>query len=186
MPFIIAATVTAAKSAAAAEGAQKLKDGIAGLFGDTATDRAREARIDALYDRAIAGDTAAVVALCYEAFEPRLGQQGDPRTPVDGKRSPESVRSDAVKALRAYVARNGALPQVAARWAAALGNAPVLSGTKPLEGLLDQIVDPITDAAIDRGAERAADVLNPYKPYLIAGGILVAVAILVTLTRAKS
>lgn len=186
MPFIVAAAATAAKSAAVAEATNKVKDAVAGLFGDTATDRARDARIDALEQKALAGDLNALVALGYEAFEPRTGAQGDPRTPVDGKRSPAAVRSDAVKAMRRYVAQNGALPPVAARWAAELGNAPVLSGTKPLEGLLDQIVDPITDAAIDRGAERASTALETYKPYLIVGGILIAGLIVIALTRSSS
>lgn len=183
---LVMGVVTAAQSAGAANLAGQLSDGISQLFGgDSANVRNQRARIAGLRTRALTGDEAAVVALGFEAFEKRNGLQGDPRTPRDGKASPEKVRSDAVKALKAYLTAFGALPAVAAQWSVKLNNAPVAAPPKPLQGILDQAIDGITDRAIDRAAERATSTAQDAIPYIIGGGVLVALVLVLVVARDK-
>lgn len=128
----------------------KITGGISGLIGDTATDKRRVADADALLQRALAGDDAALIALCYEAFERRNGLPGDPRTPIDGKESPQVVQDLAVKRLQRYVAARGGLPPAASQWATKLDTAVL--GTR--QSLTDTLVGAVQEG-IAQGTERA-------------------------------
>jgi hypothetical protein len=186
---VLVAAGSAVLSVAKSEALSSVTDGISGLFGDTKTDRARTARIDALESRALGGDASAVVALCYEAFEPRRGLAGDLRSPVDGKRSPESVRADALSALRKYVAKFGGLPSGAEQWSAKLGNAPILPQpsasfvTSVRDAAVEGIAQGVQRSARDEIAERADSALAKARPYIIGVAAIVGVVVLVKLLK---
>jgi hypothetical protein len=162
--------------------AKKIGDGIAGLFGDTKAEKARDARIEALRVRALNGDSAAVVALGYEAFEQRRGIPGDPRSPIDGKRSPQAVRADAQRALKQYVAAFGGLPQAAAQWAAAI-NAPVIEAAPSAVDVLRDtlqsgVAQGVQQAATERINTTTAVAVERATPWLVIGGSLAAIVVL--------
>lgn len=176
---MLVAAAAAASSVIQSDTVQKIGDTIAGIFGDTKAERARIARINALEQRALAGDDGAILALCYEAYEPRRGLPGDPRTPIDGKRSPEDVRVDARRTLqRIAVARGGTLPAVAAQWAEAL-KVPVAD---PRPSLGETLIDTVRGGVIE-GTKQAAgpalstefrSQLDRYVPWIV-GGVVIAV-----------
>jgi hypothetical protein len=162
---------------AQSEAVDQLRSGIAQLFGaDSSVVAAAKDRIKGLRVQALGGSSAAVVALGYEAFEQRRGAPGDPRTPVDGKRSPEDARTLARRALNEYVAKFGALPEAAAQWATVL-NAPVAA---PRPSLVDSARTAITQG-IEAGAQAAAaERINAAAaqalPWVVGVGVIVLVA----------
>ena len=176
---MIIAAVPAVLGAAKSVSLNKVTDAVAGIFGDTKAERARDARIESLRVRALSGDSAAVVALGYEAYEQRRGLPGDLRTPVDGKRSPADARADAQRALKAYVQRFGALPSAAAQWAEAV-NAPVANPpATPGDAIRGAIVEGVAQGTERAAAEKidtlSASALNRVAPWLIGVGALAGV-----------
>ncbi|MBX3704586.1 MAG: hypothetical protein KF822_12495 [Steroidobacteraceae bacterium] len=173
---IVAAPVLASASVIGSA-ASKVGEGVAGLFGDTATDKARKDRAALLTNAALAGDVNALRQLAFDAFEPRLGYPGDSRTPIDGKRSPEDTRNLARRGLQQYVAKFGGLPSELAQYAGQLG-APVLDKAPTvLERVLAPVVNTVTDQALDRAATRAAESARQVAPWMIGGAVLIAVAV---------
>jgi hypothetical protein len=157
----------------------KVGSAVQGVFGDTPTDIAREARIDALERSALTGSDAAVVALCYEAFEPRTGLPGDPRQPVDNHRSPESVRADARRALAKVIAQRGGLPSAASQWAVALAT-PVVAPRPALADVLRQVVEP---GVIEGTRQSVTERLGSSTPLIIGGALIVGALLYFALRR---
>jgi hypothetical protein len=181
MLFLAAApVVTAVKGAAVGAALGEVKTGIAQVFGaPTPTVANALARIASLKARALAGDDAAVIALCYEAFEKRTGAPGDPRSPVDGKASPEDARTAAKRALNAYVTQYGALPPAAAQWAVAL-NAPVAPTRATVgEQLFGAIEAGVAQGAQSAAQERITTAARSALPYVIGGVVVVAAIVAV-------
>jgi hypothetical protein len=170
---IVAGALTAAKSSAVSDAVSRVSEGFAGLFGDTPTDKARKARATQLTARAIDGDMGALRQLTFDAFEQRRGQIGDDRKPVDGKMSPQDVRTLAKRGLKLYVESTGGIPPEIGEYASQIG-APIL--TKP-QGILERIITPaintVTDQALDRATVRAKETASSAAPWIIGGGIAV-------------
>lgn len=177
---VLATAVAAGKSTAVAEVSGKLSEGIAGLFGDTAKDRARKARAEQLTVAALAGDQQALRQLAFDAFEPANGLPGDNR-PIDrNRKSPPLTRALSKKGLQLYAQKYGGLPPTLAQYAAEL-SVPVKEGAPPLlQGILTPAINTITDQALDRAAERSQDALRQYMPLILAAG---AIAVLVVVMR---
>jgi hypothetical protein len=159
--------------------AKKVTSAVQGVFGDTPTDLARERRIDELERNALTGSDAALVALCYEAFEPRNGLPGDPRQPIDHKRSPESVRADARRAIGKVIAQRGGLPSAASQWAAALAT-PVLAPRPALGDILRQVVEP---GVIEGTKQSVTERLGSSTPLIIGGALVVGALLYFALRR---
>jgi hypothetical protein len=184
IPVLVGGAVAAAKSAAVADVTRSVGQAFAGLVGDTAKDKQRKQRAAGLTAAALAGDMGALRQLTYDAFTKSTGALGDDRRP-DGTASPPASRSMAVAGLKQYVAKYGGLPQQFAMYAERL-NADVVIGAPPLlEQVLKPAVDTITDAALDRAAERGSETAKKYLP-LIIGGAIVLVAVVYVATRKKA
>lgn len=144
LPVIAAAVVPAASDVAG-----RIGEGIAGLFGDTATDKQRKQTISAKLAEALAGNEASLAYLVNRAFE---------RRPDDGKYPPKDVINLARAALRTYYARSGTQPPP--QYAQQLG---ITLPPSVAKGILTQITTPIlqtvgetaVDAAEARVGERA-------------------------------
>lgn len=157
--------------------ARKVTEGVAGLFGDTSTDKDRKARASALLNASLNGDTAALRQLTYDAFERRQGMPGDSRTPVDGKYSPGDVRDLAARALQSYAKAGGKLPESLAQYAQRI-NAPVQPPSlSVVEELAQGVTDTIARAGVDAAERRAAERVRQATPYVMGFAIVVAVVV---------
>lgn len=181
---IVAGAIAAAKSEALSGAVNAAREGVKGLFGDTETDKKREARADGLLAAALNGDGAAVTQLLFDAFEPRTGAVGDGRTPVDRKYSPDAVRDLARKALQSYYRTTGQLPpsQYAAKLSIPVpAKAPPL-GVQVLRPIIDPVLREVGDAAVDSAVERSKEQASKIVPYAIG---LVAIAFVVLIVVPK-
>lgn len=182
LPVILAPAGAAAVGTAISGATEKVGQGLAGLFGDTAKDKARRARAQQLEAAALAGDAVALRQLAFDAFEPANGLPGDNR-PVDfGTRSPPLTRDLSRAALKRYADKYGGLPSDLAQYAAQL-NVPVSTTTPLLRQVLQPAVDTITDAALERAAQRTQEKAREYTPLLLGGAALVAVLIYAMVRR---
>lgn len=181
---IVAPVLLAAKGAAVGSAISSVQEGIAGLFGDTPTDKARKSDAARLTTAALNGDPVALRQLAYNAFEKRTGQPGDARTPVDGKASPPDVRNLARRGLQQYVQQYGGLPPELGQYAAQLGAPVTTRSPSVVQQLLEPAVNAVTDQALDRAEARAAQRAQDIAPYLLIGGV-VAVAALYLVLRSK-
>lgn len=174
---IIAPVLLAAKGAAVGSAISSAREGIAGLFGDTATDKQRKSEAAGLTTAALNGDPVALRQLAYNAFEKRTGQPGDNRRPVDGKASPPDTRTLATRGLKQYVAQYGGLPPELGQYAAKLGAPVAVRSPSVVQQLLEPAVNAVTDQALDRAELRATQRAQDFAPYLIVGGVLAVVAL---------
>lgn len=157
---IAAGAITAAKTAGASELIGKVSEGVTGLFGKTATDRAREAEVAGWLSRAMAGDRAAVEHMLRTAFTP-------------GR--PAAVDRLYKNALREYYRANP-WDSPPAQYAAELGLPPSPTA-KPLEGVLRPVITQATDVALERVQERGQTAVRQVAPYII-GGVTVLAALI--------
>ncbi len=167
--MILAAVGAAVK----ADAVSKVSEGIAGVFGDTATDRARVSTANSLLAQALQGSDDALGQLIYQAYEPRRGMPGDTRRPIDNKYSPQDTRDLAVKALRQYVQGKGGLPTKYQAYAARL-NADVIP---PKATVTDQITEVIQDGIRQGVAQGTVTTAQNYtataRPWLIGAAVVV-------------
>jgi hypothetical protein len=155
-------------------------------FSDTATDKRRKASALQKLNLALAGDTASLRQLQYEAFEKRSGAPGDVRTPVDGKYSPDDVRDLAMDALRKYYKASGDTPP--AQYAAKLKLPPAPPRPNAIVSALDSIAQPILErvgeAAVDVAAQRAGDKARSALPW-VAAAVVGVVLVVIVLKRSR-
>jgi hypothetical protein len=178
LPLAAAPTIIAGATKIAGA-VDKVGSAVQGVFGDTPTDLARERRIDELERNALTGSDAALVALCYEAFEPRNGLPGDPRQPIDHKRSPESVRADARRAIGKVIAQRGGLPSAASQWAVVLAT-PVVAPRPALGDILKQVVEP---GVIEGTRQSVTERLGSSVPFIVGGALVVGAVLYLALRR---
>lgn len=153
-----------------------ISDAISRNFGTSATDKGN-ARVAALKAQAMAGDEAAFIGLCYEAFEPARGLPGDLRPMKDGTRSPKATRAKALAALQEIAAARGGVPTSATQWAAAIG-APVLTPrsnavSEAWGGVTQIIREGVAQGTREVAAEQAGVVVRQAVPWVAIGGVLV-------------
>ena len=181
--MIIAAAAAAAKAGVITSATKSLSDGVAGIFGDTATDRRRKSLTDQLLSSALAGDNSALVQLAYNAYEQRRGEPGDARTPVDGRMSPRDTRDLAVRALRVYVQQRGGVPDSMARWATQL-RAPIIPRTPTITQRVEGVLrEGIAQGTAQVATQRVDDFASRYGAWLAIGGVGVGAFILYRLAR---
>lgn len=180
---MLMAAAGAAGASALGSVTDSIGDGIAGIFGDTSTDRARKALTNQLLSSALAGDNSALVQLAYNAFDSRRGESGDTRTPIDGKRSPQDTRDLARKALQTYVTQRGGVPDELTRWASQL-NAPIIPRAPTIVQRAEAIIrDGVTEGTKQAATQRVDDFTQRYGAWLAIGGLAVGGLILYKLAR---
>jgi len=166
VPAVAGAAIAAIKS----DFAKNIGDGLVSAFGgQTATDRERIGKANALLQSALAGDAAALATLTQQAFERRAS---------DKKFSPKDVQDLARARLQTFYRTTGTQPPP--QYAAAL-NIPVRDkqptiAQQAFAPLATEIGRQAIDAAEERVQQRAVSVL----PVVI---IVAAVAAIYFLTR---
>lgn len=178
---ILAGAAKAGAGTAVAKATADVGQAFAGLFGDTAKDKARKAEAADLQRRLYAGDQTAMDQLFFNAFEPTRGLPNDARRPVKGDRSPKVVRDAARKILKTYFdSTNRQVPTRWAQYAADLNAEPEAPsvGQQIIRGILQPSVDTITgkvgEAAVDAAEERWIQRLRIAVPLLIVAIIIFA------------
>lgn len=161
----------------------KIGDAVAGILGDTATDKRRKQHADDLLRQALDGNDAAVLQLCYEAFTRRTGLPGDARTPVDNKESPEAVQKLAVARLKQYVSVRGGLPPACEGFAAKLNTVVIPEDPiGPIDAALNAVREGVRQG-VAQGSQQAAsatiqETAAKYAPLLWLGALGVGAAVL--------
>lgn len=161
-----APAVAAVLLPAAQDVAGRIGEGVAGLFGDTATDKQRKQTNAAKLAEALAGNEQSLAWLVNRAFE---------RRPDDGKYPPKDVINLARAALRTYYARTGTTPPP--QYASQLGITIPESAAK---GILSQITTPVLQTigttAVDAAEQRIGERARAIAPQAIVVGVI-AIAI---------
>jgi hypothetical protein len=162
-------------AAGAGDAVKKLSDGIAGLFGTSAADKARRAEVESYYTRALSGDGVAFRQLEFIAFEKRTGAPGDLRpVPKDRSASPPASREAAKKALRLLVAGGKTLSSDA--YYAKLGVSAPRSAVQQFVGdVAGQVFDSARPVVRQEVQGSVNETLKRVVPLLVGAVVLAAV-----------
>lgn len=166
--MILAAAATAAPVVkGVADAAKKVGEGLAGLFGDTPTDKARAATANQKLQQALAGDENALNYLLNRAFEVR---------PEDGKYPPRDVINLSRAALRKYYTATGIYPP--AQYATKLG-VTIPTGTieRVVQGVTAPVLTAIGTTAADAASERIGDQARAKAPAFVLVAVAGAIAL---------
>lgn len=158
--------VAAAVLPAVSDVAGRIGEGVAGLFGDTGTDKQRKQTNAAKLAEALDGNEASLAWLINRAFE---------RRPDDGKYPPKDVINLARAALRTYYARTGTQPPP--QYATQLG---ITLPPSVAKGIITQITTPILqtvgETAVDAAEQRVGERAKALAPQVIVIAVI-AIAI---------